>query len=176
MSYFHQIKNSKDKWYKEFLRIYSISFPVYELRNQEQQLYAFNNEHYHLFYLIENNTFNSFISFWNFDEYVYVEHLAVNDQLRGQNIGTSSLMKFQEEIKKTIILEIDPIIDEISAKRLLFYKKIGFNQCLYKHYHPAYDLSYSPHELLVLSTGSVLTLQQYDIFRKDLGQIVMRFS
>lgn len=174
MSYFYQIRNTEDAWYNDFLRIYSISFPVYEQRNHKQQLYAFGDDRYNLYCLIEDEIMNSFISFWNFDNYVYIEHLAVNDKLRGKNIGTETLTRFIEEIKKTIILEIDPIIDNVSSKRLQFYQKIGFKENEYKHIHPAYNPQYKPHELIVLSTRSLLTPEQYNIFKNNLEEIVMK--
>lgn len=176
MSHFYKIKDTNDSWYKDFEEIYSKSFPVYEQRSCEQQLYAFSNERYNLFCLIneDENILNSFVSFWEFDEYVYVEHLAVNERLRGNNIGTATLKLFNDEVRKTVILEIDPVIDEVSAKRLQFYQKLGFELNLYKHYHPAYNSSYAPHELLVLNTGVKLTPALYNTFKGDLERVVMR--
>lgn len=174
MSYFYKIQNADDKWYNDFIKIYAVSFPVYEQRNHEQQLDAFRDERYNLFCQIGQEMVNSFISFWDFGEYVYIEHLAVNEKLRGKNIGTEMLTQFIEEINKTVILEIDPIIDEVSAKRLQFYQKIGFNMNEYKHVHPAYNPQYPPHQLLVLSTGNTLTPQRYNIFKNDLEKIVMK--
>ncbi|MDR2913403.1 MAG: hypothetical protein LBV74_00975, partial [Tannerella sp.] len=126
MSHFYRIENIHDRWYKDFLSIYSVSFPVYEQRSHEQQLYAFGNTRYRLFCRINENRLDSFLSFWNFEEYVYMEHFAVNDKARGQNIGTNTLRQFGEEINKMIILEIDPVIDEITEKRLFFYQKLDF--------------------------------------------------
>lgn len=174
MNYFYSIKNIHDKWYKDFYEIYSKSFPVYEQRNAEQQIEAFNNKHYHLDCIIENDELLSFICFWNFEEYVYIEHFAVNDKYRGKNIGTCTLLKFIETVNKTVILEIDPVRDNISAKRLKFYEKIGFLSNPYKHFHPAYNANYKPHELLVLSSASLLTSDLYDDFKDVLNKIVMK--
>lgn len=175
MSCFYQIKSIGDKWYEEFSRIYSTSFPIYEQRNREQQIDAFNNKHYNLLCLIEDNVLLSFIAFWNFEVYTYIEHFAVNEKFRGRNLGTQTLSKFEELIGKTIILEIDPVIDDISAKRLLFYQNIGFKLCKQAHIHPPYNSSYKPHELLVLNTGdNPLTKDLYNTFNKDLIEVVMK--
>jgi len=176
MSHFYKITSSDDSWYKEFWKIYSMSFPIYEQRNSEQQLYAFENVRYNLFCQVDfdKGMLNSFISFWEFDEYVYIEHLAVNERLRGNNIGTTMLEQFKDVIKKTVILEIDPIIDNVSQKRLEFYQKLDFRLNPYEHYHPAYDKNYKPHKLLVLSTERELTPDLYQIFKNDLDQVVMK--
>jgi hypothetical protein len=83
------------------------------------------------------------------------------------------LRQFGEEINKMIILEIDPVIDEITEKRLFFYQKLDFKLCPYKHIHPAYNKMYRPHELLVLSSGSILSPTMYETFGNDLNEIVM---
>jgi len=157
-----------------------MSFPVYEQRNEQQQISAFNDRHYNLYFLegkdeSGNDVMLSFIAFWDFKDYVYIEHFAVNDKYRGANIGTDTLIKFKETVKKNVVLEIDPVIDDVSSKRLEFYKRIGFGLCSYKHTHPAYDERYKPHELLVLST-EILSPDLYDNFNRDLSEIVMRKS
>lgn len=174
MTSFYQIKNIEDKWYDDFYKIYSMSFPIYEQRDREQQIKAFNNEHYKLLCLIKDDLLLSFISCWDFDQYVYIEHLAVDKGYRGQNVGATTLSSFIDLVGKTIILEIDPIIDEISSKRLKFYQKIGFNKNEYKHTHPSYNKKYKPHELLILNTGETLLSENlYDTFNTDLCNIVM---
>ena len=174
MEHFYEIKTTTDKWYDDFLKIYSTSFPIHEQRDNEQQKEAFKNEHYHLICLIESEKLHSFICYWEFENYVYIEHFAVNNKLRGQNIGSGTLSLFKQEINKTIILEIDPVKDKVSAKRLRFYEKSGFKVNAYRHHHPPYNSNYPPHELAVLSTDIVLTQNQYDIFKHDLKYIVMK--
>lgn len=170
----YEIKNTKDKWYSPFREIYAISFPIFEQRNAKQQAEAFRDNRYHLLAWIEDEKLLSFISYWNFEDYIYIEHLAVNPEFRGQNIGSRMLDTFAEGVKKTIILEIDPPIDEISKKRLAFYKNLGYKQNKYKHAHPAYNKDYEPHNLLVLSLQKDLNEKEYQQFYNDLVHIVMK--
>lgn len=88
-------------------------------------------------------------------------------------VGTSVLAQLMEEVKKTVVLEIDPLVSEVAKKRLTFYQKLGFKLCPYKHLHPAYRKAYAPHELLVLSSGSVLPPALYERFKNDLSAVVM---
>lgn len=170
----YKIKNTKDKWYSSFSEIYTVSFPVFEQRNTKQQLEAFSDEHYHLSAWIEDEKLLSFVSYWDFEDYIYIEHLAVNPELRGQNIGSLMLGSFAEEVKKAVILEIDPPVDEVSRKRLAFYENLGYKQNKYKHAHPAYNKDYKPHNLLVLSLQKDLNEKEYQQFYNDLVHIVMK--
>ncbi|WP_029905313.1 N-acetyltransferase [Prevotella sp. 10(H)] len=172
---FHRITDTEDRWYKPFWDIYTVSFPVYEQRDESQQLTAFNDERYYLLANIENDTLQFFVACWDFTDYVYIEHLAVNPDLRGKNIGSIMLDTFAKTVQKTVLLEIDPITDSISEKRFRFYEKLGYKLNPYKHAHPAYKEGYKPHELLVLSLNKTLTKEEYKQFENDLKHIVMKF-
>lgn len=171
---FYRIKDVKDRWYKSFLEVYAISFPVHEQRNASQQITAFDNKHYHLIIKTAGEKLVSFIAYWDFKDYVYIEHLAVNPELRGQNKGSELLEDFAEMISKAIILEIDPPINKIAKKRLEFYKKLGYEVNSYVHFHPAYNEIFTPHELIILSLNRKLTKGEYHEFYDDLCNIVMK--
>ncbi|GEM_PF-78613 len=173
---FYRIKSVKDKYYSAFYDIYSQSFPIHEQRNVEQQVMAFDSEDYHLVCLLEQDEILSFIAYWDFNSYVYIEHLAVNHKMRGKNIGSETLSLFAHVIQKTIILEIDPLIDEIALKRYRFYEKLGYISNPYLHHHPAYNREYTPHKLVVLSYPNKLDQTQYNKFNNDLRDIVMNLG
>lgn len=170
----HRIDSVSDKWYEEFYTIYSQSFPVYEQRDEKQQECAFNNTNYHLDCFIDDHKFLAFIAYWDFDNYIYIEHFAVNPEYRGENIGSNTLRNFIEDKKKMILLEIDPPVNEIAQKRLKFYEKLGFVSNPYSHHHPAYKKDYPPHELIVLSMDKALEQSSYDRFYQELSHIVMK--
>lgn len=172
---FYRIFGTEDKCYESFAKIYTVSFPIFEQRDEEQQTAAFKDSRYHLLVTLENETVASFISYWDFETYVYIEHLAVNPSLRGKNIGSETLDAFAGFIGKTIILEIDPPVDNVSKKRLQFYERLGYKTNPYKHSHPAYKpQQYKPHELLVLSNPDSLDEEGYNTFFRDLRDIVMK--
>lgn len=170
---FYRITDKNDRFYPAFYAIYSHSFPIHEQRNAEQQEAAFRDNRYYLVALIENDILLSFICYWDFDEYVYIEHFAVNGEMRGRQIGSHSLALFAETVGKTIILEIDPLIDEVSRKRYRFYEKLGYITNHYRHHHPAYNPIFPPHELVVLSYPGQLDENKYNRFNHDLTYIVM---
>ena len=169
-----RITGRLDPLYSRFENLYSGSFPVFEQRTYRQQDYAFSSDRYHLVAYEENGTFIGFISYWEFDTYIYIEHFAVDMKLRGKGYGTLILNRFIKEQPKIIILEIDPVTDEISALRLRFYEKCGFYKNEYDHVHPPYRQGYEGHSLIVLSANRKLTGEEYMLFTGDLRNIVMR--
>ena len=160
--------------YKPFHDLYRTSFPLFEQRSARQQTASFQNEQYKLLAFTENNLFLGFISYWEFDAYLYVEHFAVNSELRGKGYGSHLLNTFIQATDKIVLLEIDPITDSISEARLRFYKRCGFYENPYPHTHPAYRHEYQPHPLIVLTTKREISNDEYLKFNLDLSTIVMK--
>lgn len=171
---FHKIKDMSDQWYESFREVYTGSFPIHEQRNEAQQTEAFDDRHYNLILKTDEDRVISFIGYWDFKSYVYIEHLAVNPELRGQNKGSELLEDFAKFALKPVILEIDPPTDQISKKRLNFYERLDYKTNPYIHFHPAYREELVPHELIVLSRNKELTKGEYYDFYDDLCNIVMK--
>ena len=161
--------------YGSFEALYSVSFPVFEQRTRAQQERAFQSENYHLMAYGEDGVFIGFIAYWEFDDYVYIEQCAIHRDLRGQGYGSRLLTGFIAECPRMVLLEIDPAIDEVSQARLGFYRKCGFHENPYPHFHPPYRNGYKAHPLMVLTGGRGITEKEYDRFNQDLIDTVMRF-
>lgn len=167
------LKSCRDAWYESFLDIYSISFPVFEQRTEEQQQKAFLSSLYFLDCYIEEGDMVGFIAYWKFDTYAYVEHFAIHPAKRGQKWGSFILEDLIGRMDTRIILEIDPVIDEISTKRFRFYRTHGFSENPYPHIHPPYRKGNASHSLVVLSTEGKMRMEEYERFATDLAKIIM---
>ena len=104
---------------------------------------------------------------------MYIEHYAIIDKVRGQGYGTRLLGELIASTNKTVILEIDPVVDEISQKRLRFYRALGFVENDFPHVHPPYQGKFHGHQLKVLSSGRKIKEAEYQQFNQDLKLIVM---
>lgn len=172
-----RITRNDNPFYPSFNSLYQISFPIFEQRTEEQQMLAFSSSAYHLDIFLEedNNTFIGFIAYWEFNSYLYTEHFAIHPDLRGKGYGSLVLKALQNSNSKRLLLEIDPVTDEISAKRLHFYELNGFSANSYPHIHPPYRAGFQGHDLIVLTTQGQITPQEYEQFATDLRETVMHF-
>lgn len=168
-----KIDSARHASYRSFEKLYASSFPIFEQRTQTQQDAAFGCERYNLTGYEDNGVFIGFISYWEFDDYIYIEHFAVDTDSRGKGYGSKILQSFVEATDKIVLLEIDPVTDEISEARLRFYLKCGFKENPYRHLHPAYRNEYRAHRLTVLTTPRQITEREYRIFDRDLRRTVM---
>lgn len=170
------ISDNRHPLYPQFERLYGVSFPIFEQRTVDQQQRAFCTPSYQLRAFVEDGVFVGFIASWDLSECIYIEHFAISAELRGAGYGSAVLRDFVSEASKTVVLEIDPIVDQISESRLKFYTKCGFVADRHSHTHPAYRVGYAAHPLVVLCAGRELTDLQYATFNRELTQIVMANS
>lgn len=169
-----RIDSAEHFLYSSFSDLYRMSFPLYEQRQSANQLQALKDDRYHLLAWQEEGVFLGFIAYWQFKDYLYIEHYAINPLLRGKGLGTIFLKNILGKTKSVVILEIDPVIDHISAKRLDFYSALGFMVNEYSHIHPPYHEGIKGHALKVLSSRLLCT-DIYHCFKHDLEKVVMDF-
>ncbi|WP_392564202.1 GNAT family N-acetyltransferase [Orbus wheelerorum] len=155
--------------------LYDSAFPEHEKRRYQGRNSIQRLDDYYLYYFSDNGAFIGFIGSWKIDDFFYIEHFAVLPTSRGQGYGQKVLKMFSWQVKN-IILEIDPVIDEISQKRLRFYQHCGFKENNYSHVHPSYHPQYEPHKLEILSFPISISRQTYQTFNQKLNQVVMQPS
>ena len=114
------------------------------------------------------------ILYWETLNYIYIEHFCIEPNMRNKKYGESALELLKKK-KKTIILEIDPPIDEISIRRKLFYTRVGYKENdTFNHIHPPYSKFNKGHSLSVMSYPDFLTQTEYDKFNLYLKNRVMK--
>ena len=172
---FIRICSKENKYFDEAMKIYESSFPIFEQRTIKDQIDVLENNMYYCSVVCEDDKLIGLIFYWKYENYTYIEHLAIATNLRGQNYGSKILKAFCEESKNTI-LEIDNPVDEISIKRLNFYTKLGFKLQKFNHVHPPYRKEYEGHNLKMMSFGKDLSQEEYDKFNDFLKNEVMKYS
>ena len=168
-----RIKTTQDVYYNAFLKIFRESFPIFEQRTDAQFQQVMGDDRCHICVTLENKKVVGLVVYWLFKDYFYIEYLAIHPDERGKHRGTQMLSYLLNSIPKNCILEIDPLCDEISKKRLKFYQGLGFETNSYVHTHPAYRREYKDHKLIVLSS-SPLSEKGYNQYYQDLSKVVMK--
>lgn len=129
----YRLNNLEDRYFQEIWHLYETSFPKEERRNISEQKIILKEKKYCAQYFLEESTLIAFLFYWQFEEYIFIEHFAVNSAFRGKSYGSSILDTFLKKYKK-VFLEIDPICDVVSQRRFHFYKKFGFVKNEFEHY------------------------------------------
>jgi GNAT superfamily N-acetyltransferase len=168
------IRNAENPYFAQLWEIYRYSFPLYEQRTFEHQQTAFRSPLYHLDAYLNEGRVIGFIGYWIFPDYAYVEHYAMAKEARGQGYGTKILGDFLRRMEgRIVVLEIDPVIDEVSTRRLEFYQRLGFQESPFRHTCPKYQPDEQEGELWVLTWPATVDCDFYEMFYNDLHQVVL---
>ena len=169
----HQIRNKEDRHFAEFWKIYSTSFPLNERRECNQQSNVFKKKEYQVDIYLSDNHVIGFIAYWATTDFIYIEHLAIAPEVRSKGLGSAILKPFIEKKPIPVILEIEPIIDDLTRRRLKFYESLGFVQYDHPHYQPPYHTSDQPLHLVILTYPNQIDENLYRQFTKFQKNTVM---
>mgnify|MGYP003295387530 CR=1 FL=1 len=95
---------------------------------------------------------------WEFDDFIYIEHFAINPSLRSQGYGSEALKAFIHEQGKPLVLEAEPPADEMTHRRIRFYERIDLTLYDYPYIQPAYTEESLPVELRLMGTIDTETI------------------
>lgn len=159
-----------------FLKLYDGSFPDNERRiyTDADDLASFmksKGAKFHAFALKDDRELVGFLSYWDFEGYTYIEHLAVDPAHRGKGLGSKMLQHLFDTVNKNVLIEVErPETDE-ARRRLEFYERNGFKTRREIDYRqPAYSKKQEPVEMLLMTHGDV-ELKGYDSIREMLHEV-----
>lgn len=155
--------------------IYEYSFPSYEKRSFQVHQKALGDPRFHGDVVFDETDLVGILFYWQLEKYAYIEHFAISKELRGENYGTRILQQFCE-IKKDVILEIDPPVDAVSVKREHFYHRLGFLTSSFSYTHPSYGDAFIPHTLVLMSYPKAIAEKDFENFKSLMFKDIMKYS
>ncbi len=120
----HKLNNKEcfDKAWK----LYEASFPEYERRSLNQHIQAIEDSRFHPYvYTSSSSELLAICFYWEFLDFIYLEHFAVHQNWRNKGIGAKIISTLTSN-NKPIILEIEPPINQQQKQRLRFYERHHF--------------------------------------------------
>ena len=169
---FIKIENSDSQEFKEAWEIYEGAFPSDERRTLELQKELIKNKQYNFFIVTKDNVLVAIITDWNFEDFLFVEHLAVKEDLRGKGIGTELLKEYLSKNKQKMVLEVERPETEIATKRIKFYEKIGFDLNDFDYIQPTYGKDKNPIPMFLMTYPEKITKSEFSTIREKLNIIV----
>jgi len=169
----YRITSTLPSEFSDFWSLYESSFPEVEKRGLSAQEGLFGNGSYRLDAFYDGDRFIGFLSYWEFEGYVYLEHFAISELLRGKGNGKRVLGSLIRQTDKVIILEIDPIVDEVSQNRLHFYESLGFIKNDFDYRVQSYQNKAELYELVIMTYGRKIAQSELDTFRYDFQNVIL---
>jgi ribosomal protein S18 acetylase RimI-like enzyme len=159
------LKNFDEAW-----KIYEDSFPEDERRNLYQQTILMENPMYRFKYLYDCGELAGFLTYWNLDGFVYIDHFAISRNLRVKGLGEKALADFLFKQNQDVVLEVEKPENEIAKKRIAFYERLGFFLNKYDYLQPPFSDNKRAVPLLIMSRPSILSRNDF----KKIKEILYR--
>ena len=141
----------------DFPQIYGLlerSFPPEERRSYEGQEGLLQREEYKLLGVKDpSGTLHGVMAVWEFTDFVFLEHFAVEPHSRNFGLGTVMLRELKNRFPyKGICLEAELPTEELSRRRQEFYGRNGFVPRWQSYIQPSLGEGREPIALQILST------------------------
>lgn len=158
-----RLSSKNAQLFDKAFKLYEASFPIEERRDSSEQQRVLSKEDYHFDLIMQQNSFIGIMLYWETNDFIFLEHFATLHELRGQGYGKQALDLLKAK-EKTILLEIEPPIDNNSQRRYGFYLRNGFIMNPYYHIQAKYRLGAEDFELKILSYPDILAKEEYRSF------------
>ena len=150
------------------------SFPVDEYRVRKQQEALFSDDSYIVYGLKEADALKAFVSTWQFDDFVFIEHFAVNPLYRNNGLGAKILNALVQNLKKRVCLEVELPTTVMARRRIGFYERNGFFLNTYPYEQPPLSQGKKALPLYVMTSGGFVDEQQFSRMKNALLRKVYR--
>ena len=156
------------------LTLYETSFPPNERRTRDDHLRALQDADFVPLGAVEDGRLLADIFLWKTDGFVYLEHFAVQPELRSHGTGGKILEQLLDT-QQLFLLEIEPPEDALTSRRKRFYERHGLQAQPYAHVQLPFQGG-GPILPLVIMANRPVTPEQCRAFQEYLLNRVVRYT
>lgn len=156
--------------------IYHDSFPPDERREWHELLELIYHSDFN-FYCITNNTDPvGLITLWEWAEFTFIEHFAIDKTFRAQGIGSEVINQLKKEKSTKIILETEEPTTDLATRRIAFYTSLGFQTCEEEYYQPPYSKDKKAVKMLLMNYPDKIAKTEFTTIRSKLYKEVYQIN
>lgn len=153
-----------DDLYNWAMDLLAVSFPPEERRDDGLQRQVMSHSDYRLQAIMDGYEPVGVVGYFDAPNFIYFENFCVAPNKRNVGYGSQTLALLTS-LGKIFILEAELPTDELTRRRIAFYKRNGMVENPYPHIQPHYRAADHDLPLVVLTYGAQITQSQYDAFR-----------
>lgn len=162
--------------FDEIFPLLEAAFPITELRLKEDQRRLLKEDAYRLYGVKKSGVFAAVFAAWEIDDFLYIEHFAVAEALRGNGFGGGLLDAFLEEKGKPVVLEVELPEDTVTRRRIAFYERHGLVYNTYPYLQPPMRKGQDMLPLRFMTKPGAIDLETYERYRKKIYRIVYKYE
>ena len=141
-----------------------------DVEEREQQ-----NFHFEVITLDDDEAIG-LLTYWDFDEFVYVEHFAIDEEYRGRGLGRAAFLEFMSQHTDQMVLEIELPGNDSSDCRMEFYTDMGLFANPQEYWQPSYHKSNELALRMIIMSKYELDDDDFDAMRSILYKEVYNYK
>ncbi len=148
--------------------LYIESFLEEERRPVDEmwKLYEESKAQFFILLAVSENKRVGFFTYWDLEDFIFAEHLAVSSNFRSGGYGSKIINLFKENIFLPIVLEVEPPETEIAKRRIGFYQRLGFEVWNVEYRQPSYHQDGKSYPMKLMSDNIDLSKNCKEIINK----------
>lgn len=150
--------------YHQAYDLYVSSFPEIERRDQNEHNRVMAKDNYHFDIIVESGKLLGIMLYWETESFIFLEHFATLPEVRNKGLGSKALELLKAK-GKTIILEIEDPVDDLTQRRYNFYTRNGFKMTEHYHIQAKYHLGCDDLMLKIMSYPYSISREEYIAFQ-----------
>ncbi len=163
------IQKLKHEHFDQIYDLLEANFIPEEYRSYEAQKELLNNPYYTIYALYtEDDEVKAFLSVWDFKDFAYFEHFAVNAKHRNGGLGGKFLNQLIEEIDKDVCLEVEIPTSQDAHRRIGFYERNNFFLNEFPYVQPSLRGGSDAVPLYIMTTSSKIVSKTFKNIKKTL--------
>ena len=152
------------------------SFPLTEFRPKSEQAALFENKYYKIIGIKENDLPIAIAAIWCFDDFIFIEHLATTPERRGNGLGAQILREIISGTLNAVCLEVEPPENELTRRRIAFYKRNGMFFNSYPYIQPSISKGREPIPLFIMTSKGEIDEQKFIEIKNTLYKEVYKVT
>lgn len=163
-----RITNSSGPEAQKLITLHNNIFPEYE-RFYQTPLWSYlidNEKAMYFNSVFENDELAGFFIYWDLKDAYYIHFIAIYPEMRNREIGQQILNWVTSNLHKPVFLESEIPYNEITTRRLNFYKRNGFKE-LANDPKPLSEIRGGGHPLWFMGNEEIIELDNYLIKIKE---------
>lgn len=161
--------NTSDDNYPFVETLLHASFPETERRDdEEQRRNTDSNPKFSCYLITDGNTPVGLFTLWKLNGFHYAEHLATSPEVRNRGYGKQIMEKVREMVPDILVLEVEEPTDEMSTRRIGFYRRCGLNLCDKPYFQPPYRKGGEGMPLKLMFSGTDSIDGRFESIRDDI--------
>ncbi|MCM1312453.1 MAG: GNAT family N-acetyltransferase [Bacteroides sp.] len=151
-----RIRTSDTLLYRFMEELIIKSFPPEEYRKlSDLRMFTDEKRLFHNNVVLDGDNAIGIITYWHFGTFCYVEHFAIHPAYRNNGYGSSVLDCLCRTLNMPVVLEVEMPENEMSRRRIEFYRRNGFELWNEEYFQPPYKSGDSFLPMRIMAYGSL---------------------